>query len=210
MKLRIYYMRSSILIAMIILGNVVYLFFDTDFFHQQFSMLGSYERNATVMEEADILMQYRHDEQILIDRAVYSMDEQRHLYDVKLIIQAMNSLLIWWSIIWCMVCVWVYYTGWRRYGAYLARSFWQVSLILLIVCIALLLVASSMRDQLFDLFHRILFVDNWMFAADSFLIQSYPWQFFRNALYVLLLRIGLVIVSVFWLLHLFKYIQTSR
>ncbi len=87
-------MRSSILIAMIILGNVVYLFFDTDFFHQQFSMLGSYERNTTVMEEADILMQYRHDEQILIDRAVYSMDEQRHLYDVKLIIQAMNSLLI--------------------------------------------------------------------------------------------------------------------
>lgn len=87
-------MRSSILIAMIILGNVVYLFADANFFHQQFSTLGSYKRNAVVMEEADRLMQYWRDEQILIDREVYSIDEQRHLYDVKLLIQAMNSLLI--------------------------------------------------------------------------------------------------------------------
>gem|GEM_PF-4731433 len=51
-------------------------------------------------------------------------------------------------------------------------------------------------DWLFDLFHRTLFVDNWLFPVDSFLIQSYPWEFFRNAMVVVLIRsVGLLLLT---------------
>jgi uncharacterized membrane protein len=62
-------------------------------------------------------------------------------------------------------------------------------------------------DWFFDSFHRVFFVDNWSFAADSFLIQSYPWEFFRNAIVVilgrsfgLLLSTGFLLLVVDWLI----------
>jgi uncharacterized membrane protein len=51
-------------------------------------------------------------------------------------------------------------------------------------------------DWLFDVFHRLLFVDNWLFPADSFLIQSYPWEFFRNAMVAVMGRSFIILLLV--------------
>jgi len=87
-----------------------------------------------------------------------------------------------------------------------------VSLKITIVCfvffvLCFLLFAFFAWDWFFDSFHRVFFVDNWLFAADSFLIQSYPWEFFRNAMVVvlgrtftMLLATSLLLLAVDWLI----------
>ena len=103
------YLLSVLLIVCVLLAHVLYIFQDQSFFHKQFTLLGSYERQPTVMEEANELMDYRYDDKELIDRDVYTLLEKQHLLDVQNIIQKIRLvffvflglflLLVLWSLI---------------------------------------------------------------------------------------------------------------
>lgn len=193
------YLWTVSLLVIILMGNIFYIFQDVGFFHRQFVQLGSYERQENVMDEAKLLMRYWHNDDVLVASEVYTQAEKDHLYDVK------ELLVVLWYIFVSIGCcllvlsVWLYFRWFdvSRFFALLRMTvIWFV-----LFGLVLFMVSWVAWDWLFDLFHRTFFVDNWLFAGDSFLIQSYPWEFFRNAMVAVLGRsfgVLLLIWLVFW------------
>jgi integral membrane protein (TIGR01906 family) len=197
------YLWSISLVLVVLLGNVLFIFQDVWFFDRQFSQLWSYERQESVMDEAKLLMQYRKNDDVLIASDVYTQAEKEHLYDVKKIIIIMKYLLLASSLL-LLILSFLLYCRWffgdlRSFALLRMTMIWFVFFVL-----CLLFFAFVAWDWFFDLFHRTFFVDNWLFSADSFLIQSYPWEFFRNAMVVMLLRSGVGLWLILWLLLLIE------
>ncbi len=195
------YIWSVSLLVAVLLGNVLYIFQDTWFFDRQFVQLWSYQRQSSVMYEAQILMDYRRNDDVLVASDVYTQAEKEHLYDVKEILSVVRYMLL-------AACLWLLVLGGLLYRKWFAlwrllHSFGVMVVWFVLFAVLLGLGAWLWWDGLFDVFHRLLFVDNWLFPADSFLIQSYPWQFFRNAMVVILFRsIVMLLVTSFLLLAL--------
>jgi len=191
------YVWALSLLIVILLGNVLYIFQDVWFFDRQFETLGSYDRQESVMEEATILMDYWRNDDVLIDRVVYTQAEEEHLSDVKKIVLFVRYLLLATGFLLLVLSFWLYRSWLFVYtGLFTAFRMTVVCFILFALC--LLFFAFFSWDWLFDSFHRLFFVDNRTFSSDSFLIQSYPWEFFRNAMVVVLGR-SLVMLSFVWL-----------
>lgn len=118
---------------------------------------------------------------------IFSADEKAHLADVRQLISYASYLLEILVIIvsYCMINNWRKVIRWG--GGLLA---------------ALLLLAAAIPfDALFTHFHKLFFPQgNWMFAADSMLIQLYPETFFANygiaiGIHALLAAFVFIIVS---------------
>lgn len=176
-------LRSWIsVVAILISASVLSLLsvmFDTWFFDRQFMKLGSYERQPAALEEAQHLMEYRVSNDAYITRAVYTQDEIAHLYDVKQLIRTvfrvgMGSLAV------LLAMLYVY--AWRSHRDYRKRSM-KASLLCVGVVVAVWWVLFLVDfTRMFEYFHRIFFVDNRSFPEESsFLIQSYPEEFFGRA-----------------------------
>jgi hypothetical protein len=198
------YIFSFAVLIVVLFGNVLYIFQDVWFFDRQFVQLWSYERQSSVMDEAKILMEYWRNDDVLVYSDVYTHAEKEHLYDVKKILNLVRYLLL-------ATCFWLLALGgWMFWKWLLLSPGFFVSLRMTIVwfvflCFVLWLSAWLWWDVLFDVFHRLLFVDNWLFPADSFLIQSYPWQFFRNAMVVIALRSIVMLLATGFLLLAFGW-----
>lgn len=190
---------SFCLCLCVILCNLLFIFQDVWFFHKQFVQLGSYDRQASVMEEAQILMSYWHNDDVLITSDVYTQAEKEHLYDVKNILIVLKYILLIASFLLLIFGLWFWWKGWFLLSKFLT-IFSMTALGFVIFFLVLFGSSWIAWDWLFDMFHRSLFVDNWLFPVDSFLIQSYPWEFFRNAMVAVLVRSGLGLLIVLWLL----------
>ena len=179
------YIWSIGLFVAILLWNVLYIFQDRWFFARQFTQLGSYERQETVMDEAQELMYYWWDQRKLVGRTVYTDAEEEHLRDVKDILRWVFLIFLCVIFMWLLVSVflWKELLSFVMLRSLLATLTWFIFLALL-----LSVLAWVSWGWLFDSFHRLFFVDNWSFSAESFLIQSYPWEFFRNAMIAVLVR----------------------
>lgn len=185
--------HSVLLCLSVVVFYILYIFQDTSFFHNQFQQLGSYDRQSIVMQEAFILMNYRKNTDTLVASDVYTQAEKEHLYDVKQLlyrIEYIFLLCLFLSLVFCR---------------YLDLRVFAKTLFLLAFLSSWLFVVSWFAwDWLFDLFHRTLFVDNWLFPADSFLIQSYPWEFFRNAMMVVVFRSVVSLLIILGCMYLLK------
>lgn len=172
----------------------MYIFQDVSFFDRQFTQLGSYDRQETVMQEAQELIHYWIDEREFIDRDIYTDAEQEHLEDVKAIFHILFIIFIICLVLFVVLTIWL-----ALHNSLLSLSLLQsfgVSFVVFGLLVFMLFVGSWFAwDWLFDAFHRLFFVDNRTFSSDSFLIQSYPWQFFRNAMVAVILRtfVGLLL-----------------
>lgn len=188
------YLWTVSLLVIILMGNIFYVFQDVGFFHRQFVQLGSYERQENVMDEAKVLMRYWHNDDVLVASEVYTQAEKDHLYDVK------ELLVVLWYIFVSIGCgllvlsLWLWWRWLFDFGKIFGGL--GMTVIGFVLCGVILFMVSWVAwDWLFDLFHRTFFVDNWLFPVDSFLIQSYPWEFFRNAMVAVLVRsFGMVLL----------------
>lgn len=190
------------LLIVILLGNVFYAFQDVGFFHRQFTQLGSYERQENVMDEAELLMDYWHNDDVLIASDVYTQAEKDHLYDVKKLLDVLQYIFVAFSCFLLILSPWLWWRGLFDFSK--VFGVFGVAVVgFVLFAVSLFFVGWLAWDWLFDLFHRTFFVDNRLFAADSFLIQSYPWEFFRNAMVAVLVRsFGMVLLiwAVLWVI----------
>lgn len=198
-----YAIVSFCLCLCVILCNLLFIFQDVWFFHKQFVQLGSYDRQVSVMAEAQILMSYWHNDDLLVVSDVYTQSEKEHLYDVKNILIVLKYILLIASSLLLIFGLWFWWKGWFLLSKFL--TIFSMTALGFVVFFLVLFGSSWIAwDWLFDMFHRSLFVDNWLFPVDSFLIQSYPWEFFRNAMVVVLVRSGVGLIIVLWLLFLIE------
>ena len=188
---------SVLLCLSVVVFHILYIFQDTSFFHNQFEQLGSYDRQKSVMQEANVLMQYRWNMDILVASDAYTQAEKEHLYDVKELLHRLEYVFL---ISLFLLIVWVRYL----LNLVFFRTFVLTILGLVTLFVVVLGVWWFAWDWLFVRFHELFFTGNWMFSADSFLIQSYPWEFFRNAMMVVVFRSIIGLVVVLWLLLLYK------
>lgn len=172
---------SVLLCLSVVVFHILYIFQDTSFFHNQFEQLGSYDRQESVMQEANVLMQYRWNMDILVASDAYTQAEKEHLYDVKELLHRLEYVFL---ISLFLLIVWVRYL----LDLVFFRTFVLTILGLVTLFVVVLGVWWFAWDWLFVRFHELFFTGNWMFSADSFLIQSYPWEFFRNAMMVVVFR----------------------
>jgi hypothetical protein len=197
------YLWSVSLVLVVLLGNILFIFQDVWFFDRQFVGLGSYERQESVMDEAKLLMQYWKNDDVLIASDVYTQAEKEHLYDVKKIIIILRYIFLAFSFLLLAISSWwLVKWFWNVAIAYVSLKMTIVWFVFFALC--LLLFAFVAWDWLFDSFHLLFFVDNWMFSADSFLIQSYPWEFFRSAMVAVLVRSAVGLLLILWLLFLIE------
>ncbi len=189
------YIYSLVIAISIINFHILYIFQDQSFFDRQFIQLGSYERQENVMYEAKSLMEYRWNTDKLLLSDVYTQAEKEHLYDVKKLIHSLEYVFLL-SVL--FVIIWFRYLFDPRFFA----TFKITVLWLFLLFVAVFGVWWFAWDWLFVHFHELFFAGNWMFSSDSFLIQSYPWEFFRNAMVIVLVRSVIGLAFVLWLLFL--------
>jgi len=187
---------SFLVCIAVIVFHILYIFQDQSFFDRQFSALWSYERQESVMDEAIILMRYRKNIDVLVASDVYAQAEKDHLYDVKELLYRIEYLFV--------LCIFILWLGFRSFDVVV---FGKVLFVICIFGLWLLFVWWFAWDWLFDRFHRLFFVGNWLFSADSFLIQSYPWEFFRNAMVRVSWISGVSLLLLVLISYLFRKIR---
>lgn len=206
------YFRSLItalaLSTAIITMSLLSIIFDTHFFDQQFTNLWSYERQPTALTEAKNLMRYRKNTDTYIDSDVYTQDEISHLYDVKHLIQKTAFVALWALIILgAIVLITTYHWA---YPGFWKRSIIRGILFFGIVVWWSIILSLLSFNRLFEQFHHLFFVDNRQFPSTSFLIQSYPADFFANAAIQRALRATILRFLLYvWVFHLYKYLRNT-
>lgn len=177
-------------LIVIICAGTISLFEDTSFFDQQFTLLGSYQRQPEALDEAKKLMTYWFDGSASIDSPVYTQAEKAHLGDVKRIIGGIVVLTLF--CLGVVLVAWWYHRSWLWW-----RNVFGFSLLFFVSIFGLLFLLSFLDfDTLFTRFHEVFFAWNWSFPADSFLIQSYPEDFFYHAFVTIIVRSGVTILII--------------
>ncbi len=111
----------------------------------------------------------------------YTTAERSHMQDVQKVFRKGN-ILFW--IIGLTIILTLYYL---KKDKHLIREILSKSGIITISTITLILLAVILNfESIFTLFHNIFFPQgNWQFPLDSFLIQTFPLQFFtKMSLYI--------------------------
>ncbi len=194
--------------TVIITISLLSIIFDTRFFDQQFAKLWSYERQPTALTEAKHLMRYRTNTDTYIDRKVYTQDEIRHLYDVKQLIHKTVFATVWalialGAIVFIMRYLWAYPDFWKTS---ITRG---ISLFGVVVWWCMVIALLSF-DRIFEQFHYLFFVDNRQFPGTSFLIESYPEDFFANAAIQRTLRATILrLLSYVWVFRIYKHLRNT-
>ncbi len=175
---------TLIISSFIIISSSLSVINDKDFYNAEFDknkVYLSFEDpiNANIIK--DNLHQFFDDNDQLLD--VYTLNESRHLNDVKNIInlfEKINYLLVF------IIVITLFILFYKNY-----KYSWVILLFtgFFIIFIVILLFLFSYFNflDLFDKFHRLFFINNsWIFDETSILIKLFPEQFFIDALYVIL------------------------
>jgi len=171
----------------IVLFNLNFLIVDMNFFEKEFHKLGNYNNDR--MNETRILSVYFQDSNEFVNTSVYTENEISHLKDVKSLINISRILMLFLLLIFLL-------------------EFEKKSLLYAfptIIIISLILFVLSLNFSLFfSKFHELFFVGNYSFPYDSFLIQSFPEQFFQDAFQTLLFR-SILSSFLFYVFALFNF-----
>jgi integral membrane protein (TIGR01906 family) len=104
----------------------------------------------------------------------YTSAEISHLEDVKKVMGSADYLF-YLALFICIVIL----TCYRRDKEFLRKLFFYGGTVTVSILFLLLLLILSEFNSAFTAFHQIVFPQgNWLFPADSFLIQNFPIEFF--------------------------------
>lgn len=183
---------SAILLALIFLGNFVFLLNSNGFYSSEFSKLGV---NATA---ASGVISFVSGKSSLSGE--FNYDESSHLEDVKRVLTTIKRL--YYAAVIFLAAAVIYLFRAKKFLKLMPKAFilsGSVSLLLLLI----LFVSSLSFSSLFSILHRPFFSSGtWLFPADSLLINLFPQQFFSDfaGMFFLLL---LVNSSAFLIIGLF-------
>ncbi|MEK6900373.1 MAG: DUF1461 domain-containing protein [Nanoarchaeota archaeon] len=172
-----------------------------------FLMLLSY-KTVLIFTDLDSAQQNVFD--FLADKAElrqgFTADEASHLVDVKKLMDKID--IFFYALLFLLTIAWTYHkkdkesiTQFFKYGGIGTAS--SISFILVAL--------SFFFNYTFTFFHLIFFPQgNWVFPAESLLIQTFPWTFFfsiaRN-IFLLSLFLGIIFISLSYYL---QYVHRKR
>ncbi len=192
---------SAVLVALIFLGNFVFLLNSSSFYSSEFQKLGVNATSASgvmsfVIGKSTLSSEFNHDESL-------------HLDDVKRVLTAVKRL--YYAAIIFLAAAVIYLFRIKKFMQIMPKIFvisGAVSLIMLLV----IFLASLNFDYFFGIIHRPFFASGtWLFPADSRLIQLFPQKFFHDFAKTFFL-IVLVNSSAFLIIGLFvrKKLRTFK
>ncbi|RJQ17095.1 DUF1461 domain-containing protein [Candidatus Woesearchaeota archaeon] len=132
----------------------------------------------------------------------FTENEISHMYDVK------TTLMVWLWIFYFAVLLFLFFTFFfffmhkrkkllKEFFLLYAKILLRAGLYMLIFLIILLVLFLNFNFA-FNLFHKLFFVSNWQFPADSLLITLFPESFFvayvKNALTLMCVFTGIALV----------------
>lgn len=127
----------------------------------------------------------------------FTASEQSHLADVKQVMMAANYIFFG-SLLMCLLIV-AYYVNKKMPIEKLLQSAGATTIAVLLIILLFFLVNFNL---LFTLFHHLFFPQgNWIFAADSLLIRTFPEEFFRGIslkIFILTLLFAVVVTALSW------------
>ncbi|MBI2666534.1 DUF1461 domain-containing protein [Candidatus Woesearchaeota archaeon] len=133
----------------------------------------------------------------------YTLQEIAHLEDVKRVINIVN-----WFFYLLIPFLTILFLHLKKETEELLEIHYSIGKITIIIAAALRFLTLFFFEQTFIIFHLIFFPQgNWMFPANSQLIQTFPLEFFTNFTKNFLLT-SLLLGSLFILLPLFlRYVR---
>ncbi len=183
---------SAILVALIFLGNFVFLLNNTSFYSSEFSKLGV---NATA---ASNVVSFVNGKAPLSSSFNYA--ESSHLGDVKRVLTSVKRLYYGAIILLASAIIYLFRTG--KFLRLMPKIFAVSGLVSLILLLLLFLLSLSF-SAFFGVLHKPFFASGtWLFPADSLLIGLFPERFFSDFARNLLLLV-LVNSSAFLIIGLF-------
>lgn len=161
---------SAILVALIFLGNFVFLMNNSSFYSSEFSKLGV---NATT---AANVVSFVSGKSPL--GSEFNNTESSHLKDVKRILTAVKQFYYTSVILLAAAVIYLFKSG--KFLQLMPKTFILSGSISLLLLLAIFL-ASLNFDSFFSLLHKPFFSSGtWLFPADSLLISLFPEQFFSD------------------------------
>jgi integral membrane protein (TIGR01906 family) len=168
-----------ILPLIIMLTNFKFVLFDIDYYYNQFKQNNVYERIDNANQILDNMLLFFKDKAEL---KFFEKNEKAHLKDVKALINTIYIFyyLLLFTYIILIILLYLYFK--RNFIKHIIKIFLYGNLLMLLLGL-ILVFASSYFTLMFDLFHHIFFPQgNYIFPANSLLINMFPEKFFYNSL----------------------------
>ncbi len=194
----------------VILSNFKLLFFDTDFYFDEFEKnqvyetfnTHHYELAKTLDQLGNYLAFYQGDDALYLtinNNYVLTPLEQEHMKDVRDLVQK-SFFVLRLSMIMFLVMLLINVDKIKKNNKLLKSVFSYSGIVLTGFCLILLLMSFFSFDILFSIFHNIFFSGNWMFPSSSALVMLFPARFFFDAGFVILTRsflsgIGFILIG---------------
>ncbi len=183
---------SAILVALIFLGNFVFLLNNGSFYSSEFSKLGV---NATA---ALNVVSFVNGKSSLGSGFNYA--ESSHLEDVKRVLKAVKRL--YYAVIILLAAAVIYLFRAGKFLKLMPKIFVSSGAVSLLLLLMLFLLSLNF-NAFFGVLHKPFFASGtWLFPADSLLISLFPEQFFSDFARNFLLLV-LVNSSAFLIIGLF-------
>ena len=167
---------SLLTLFILLIFSFNFLLNSDNFFQQQFSKHGSYDRvdNADQINKA--MLQYLTSETTELQVSGFNEREKIHLLDVKQIVKQLNNLMI--ITFFLLISLLAFLV--RKEQSFKALSFEtsKTCLVILLVAAVFSIVSFSF---LFSGFHQMFFDSGtWLFNKEDLLIKLYPIDFFKD------------------------------
>ncbi|MFO7711576.1 MAG: DUF1461 domain-containing protein [Candidatus Woesearchaeota archaeon] len=121
-----------------------------------------------------------------------TVDEKSHMYEVRRVFRSFQFLFFFFFLVSSVLFIFLY----RLHKKKFLSSFFLYAGVSTIMFQLILLVCGLFFSFSFDLFHRILFRGVWQFPADQLLVSLYPYDFFRETFFIIIL-VNLIIGGIF-------------
>lgn len=162
--------------------NLSTLILDSEYYSGEFNKLDIYSRfeNKNLPDEtvASLITYFRSDEVIAPKMKVFTLKENEHLLDVKVLIDK-SYVLRYLSLLVIICCVVLLFIMLKHKFLKVFAKWLFLGGLSTIILSFLLVVFGLNFDYFFIKFHHVFFPQgNWMFPYDSTLIKLFPQQFF--------------------------------
>ncbi len=194
---------AVIVFQLIILANFRILVYDMNYYKNQLSAAGTYNK-VQIGDEADAitsnLIDYFQGKTESVKSKVFNEQEISHLADVKSLINATITYLYLltmalFAIIGAAITIHIRKRNRKALADFIANAS-AIGSAAVIMTAALLFIAASSFLQLFDAFHTPFFKPGtYTFPETDALIMLYPEQFFYNFTYDIILRSAITAVT---------------
>ncbi len=121
-----------------------------------------------------------------------TVEEKTHMYEVRRVFRSFQFLFFLFFLVSSVLFIFLY----RLHKKKFLSSFFLYAGVSTILLQVMLLVCWLFFSFSFDFFHRILFKGVWQFPADQLLVSLYPYDFFRETFFIIIL-INLAIGGIF-------------